>query len=1403
MPPIDEVLTQANRLRDAGDAVQAERLYRQALAAQPNQPRTHNSLGILYAQQKNYPAAEASFRQALKLQPDYAKAFNNLGNVLSELGKLNEAAGAYRQAHEFGYRDPNVHDNLSQIYFRRGDARAAEFHLQKALRSKPDDPDLLRRLGQVLVTLVQFDPAIACFRKVVKLRPEDADAWWRMGDAHSGHGFLDKAIECIREAVRLKPEEVTYHHHLGAAYMTLGDLDAALACFRRGLELDPNHAGVRSSLMFCLCYDPRANPTDVLAEHQRWGEQHAPPPATPPVFANTAEPQRVLRIGYVSPDFRGHPVGRFMQPALTNHDPKRVEVFCYDEFVRPPDPLTTRLQTHVKNWRNTRGLTDEQLIAQIRADGIDVLIDLAGHTASNRLRAFAQKAAPVQATYLGYPNTSAVSAIDYLLTDTVADPPDQPVYLTEEPFRLPNGFCCLLPREDVPPVGPLPAAKNGYLTFGCLHGQSKLNDQVLDLWADVLKAVPTAKLLFARHTMAGEARGRLVRLFGLRGIESDRLQFRQLSAGSAEYWHVYPDFDIHLDPFPWTGHTTSTESLWMGVPVITLRGRTHAGRMVASVLTFAGLPDWVADTPQRYVEIANHWAANIDELARLRAGMREGLKKSKLCDAKGFARQLEDAYRTMWQRWCTTQASAAPRAEVSRPIEQSQVPSAQYIVPDSPRREPTVPRNSSAVPQAGLSTPYSVPRLAPRRDDRRSVDLLASAEQARLGGDWLQAEQLFRQLLAAEPDHVEGWTAFGDACKALGKWADGAAHYRKALDLRPQVPRTWNSLGIVLAKQRKFAEAETAFRRIVELDPEHAKGFNNLGNILSEIGHTDEAVAAYRRAFELGYDDGALHENLANILYRLGQYPEAETHFTLGLRRKPDDPNMLRRLGELLAKRMQLDAAADTMRRLIKLQPGDADLYWRLGNVLTDQGNLHEAAQCYRDALKLQPNNAAFLHHLGTALMMAGRITDATASYRRAMSVMKDNRLSHASLLFVECYDPDLDPAEVFAEHRRWGELYAPAPVTPPWFPNNREPNRRLRLGYFSPDFRGHPVGRFIEPVILRHDAEQFELFCYDEFVRPPDPLTARLQTKVTNWRNTRGRSDEEFAAQIKSDRIDILVDLAGHTNSNRLGVFARKPAPVQMTWLGYPNTTGVPAIDYLITDAIVDPSDQPVLMTERPLRLPDGFCCFMPRDTAPPVSEAPLVRNGFLTFGCLHNQAKLNHRVVELWTEILKALPVAKLLFARHTLTDEAQADLLSQFAARDVGAERLEIRRLKAGGIDHWNVYHDIDIALDPFPWTGHTTACESLWMGVPVITLRGRAHAGRMVASVLAFAGLPDWIAETPRQYVELARQWAGQPDRLAALRAGLRDQMRTSQLCDTAGFTRQLEAAYRDAWRKWCA
>jgi predicted O-linked N-acetylglucosamine transferase (SPINDLY family) len=356
-----------------------------------------------------------------------------------------------------------------------------------------------------------------------------------------------------------------------------------------------------------------------------------------------------------------------------------------------------------------------------------------------------------------------------------------------------------------------------------------------------------------------------------------------------------------------------------------------------------------------------------------------------------------------------------------------------------------------------------------------------------------------------------------------------------------------------------------------------------------------------------------------------------------------------------------------------------------------------------------------------------------------------------------------------------------------------------LRVGYVSPDFRTHAVSYFFEPILRHHDRNRAEAYCYAE-VAAPDDTTARLQGLASVWRWTVGLTDAQLAEQVRRDRVDILVDLAGHTSGHRLGVFARRPAPVQLTYLGYPSTTGLSAIDGLLTDAIVDPPGEPPWSAELPYRLPGLFCCYAPPVDAPAVGPSPAARGFGPTFGALHKLSKLNTAVLDVWCDLLRAIPSARLLLFRNNLTGTRREEIHLYFVERGIGPDRLDLRHeMPAGG--HLTVYGEIDVALDVFPWCGHTTACEALWMGVPVITLLGDRHAGRMTASVLMALGLDDWVARSPGHYLAIARRAADDWEGLARLRSALRERVRQSPLCDGRGWTARLEDAYRDLWRRW--
>jgi predicted O-linked N-acetylglucosamine transferase (SPINDLY family) len=714
-------------------------------------------------------------------------------------------------------------------------------------------------------------------------------------------------------------------------------------------------------------------------------------------------------------------------------------------------------------------------------------------------------------------------------------------------------------------------------------------------------------------------------------------------------------------------------------------------------------------------------------------------------------------------------------------------------------------------------------------------EVLRMAWQAFQAGDRRQTEYLCRQLVAQQPRLVDAWYLLGLACQMQGNLADAMASYRQTLRLQPGHPDAHNNLGVALQSQGKLDEAMACFQQAVRFRPGAPEMHNNLGLVFLAQEKVEEAAASFRQAVRLKPDYAPACVNLGDALRKQNRFAEAVASYQQALRLHPAWAEALNKLGLALAAQGKLDEALAAFEQAVRLQPDYAEAHNNVGNVLSLQrklnesvaryqqavwikpdyaqahnnlgvalrslGRLDEAVQSFQQALRFRPHDADTHSNLGIALAHQGKPAEARASFEEALRLKPDFAGAHSNLLFLANYDPQADPAALFAEHRRWESLHGQVPARRV-HGNDRNPERRLRVGYVSPDFCKHPVAYFVEPILALHRPEQVEAICYAE-VPFPDAVTARLRSLAHGWRSTCGLTDAHVADLIRGDNIDILVDLAGHSAGSRLRAFAYKPAPVQVTYLGYPNTTGLTTVDYRLTDAVADPPGEPAWHTEELVRLPGGFCCYAPPAEAPDVTPLPAQKAGHLTFGSLHNVNKLNAAVLDLWCAILQALPTARLLVYRHTLTGSAKENLLQQFTQRGIASERLDLRHQAPAGRGHLGVYGEVDISLDVFPWSGHTTACESLWMGVPVLTLYGTRHAGRMASSALTRLGLTEWIAPTPEEYQARAVHWAGKLDELAHLRSGLRELMRSSPLCDGPGFVRHLEDAYRQMWRRWCA
>jgi protein O-GlcNAc transferase len=563
-----------------------------------------------------------------------------------------------------------------------------------------------------------------------------------------------------------------------------------------------------------------------------------------------------------------------------------------------------------------------------------------------------------------------------------------------------------------------------------------------------------------------------------------------------------------------------------------------------------------------------------------------------------------------------------------------------------------------------------------------------------------------------------------------------------------------------------LARAEQLYRQVLRTDPANATALHYLGSVRLAIGDLEEAILLCQRALCL----------------------------------QPQAAETLNNLAVALARQHRLDEAVAHLRQAIAVRPDWSEPYLNLGNMLSEQGQQDEAVACYRQLVQQQPGNAEGHNRLGSALAVQGRLAEALPHFREALRLQPRYTVAHSNLLLALNYDPDIDPALLFAEHCWWERLHGQGLTPRPPHPNDRDPQRRLRVGYVSPDFRAHAVAGFLLPIFAAHDPAQVEVFAYAE-AASGDTVTERFRSRVSGWRSIGGLPDARVAELIRSDGIDVLVDLAGHSANNRLGVFTHKPAPVQISYLGYPNTTGLTTIDYRLTDTVADPPGEAARHAEELVRLPGCFCCWSPPANAPAVTPLPMRQSGHITFGSLHHLAKLNGKVIDLWCAMLRAVPSAHLLVFRNTLKGATTQRLRQEFATRGIDEDRVDLCHAAPNG-GYLGVYGEIDVLLDSFPWCGHATTCEALWMGVPVLTLRGSRHAGRMAASILTCLGLRELIAETPAEYEQKALCLASNVDRLAELRGSLRERMQHSALCDGASFIRGLESVYRRLWQRWC-
>ncbi|XP_007027838.2 PREDICTED: probable UDP-N-acetylglucosamine--peptide N-acetylglucosaminyltransferase SPINDLY [Theobroma cacao] len=721
-------------------------------------------------------------------------------------------------------------------------------------------------------------------------------------------------------------------------------------------------------------------------------------------------------------------------------------------------------------------------------------------------------------------------------------------------------------------------------------------------------------------------------------------------------------------------------------------------------------------------------------------------------------------------------------------------------------------------------------------------------------GRLVDAAESYQKALRADPSYKPAaeclaivLTDLGTSLKLAGNTQEGIQKYYEALKIDPHYAPAYYNLGVVYSEMMQYETALGCYEKAALERPMYAEAYCNMGVIYKNRGDLESAIACYERClavspnFEIAknnmaialtdlgtkvklegdinqgvaYYKKALYYNwhYADAMYNLGvaygemlKFDMAIVFYELAFHFNPHCAEACNNLGVIYKDRDNLDKAVECYQLALSIKPNFSQSLNNLGVVYTVQGKMDAAASMIEKAIIANPTYAEAYNNLGVLYRDAGNISMAITAYEQCLKIDPDSRNAGQNRLLAMNYINEGDDDKLFEAHRDWGRRFMRLYSQYNSWDNPKDPERPLVIGYISPDYFTHSVSYFIEAPLVYHDYGNYQVVVYSAVVKA-DAKTNRFREKVMKkggvWRDIYGIDEKKVASMVRDDKIDILVELTGHTANNKLGTMACRPAPVQVTWIGYPNTTGLPSIDYRITDPLADPPDTKQKHVEELVRLRECFLCYTPSPEAGPVSPTPALSNGFITFGSFNNLAKITPKVLQVWARILCAVPNSRLVVkCKPFCCDSVRQKFLTTLEQLGLESLRVDLLPLILLNHDHMQAYSLMDISLDTFPYAGTTTTCESLYMGVPCVTMAGSVHAHNVGVSLLSKVGLRHLIAKNEDEYVQLALQLASDVTALQNLRMSLRDLMSKSSVCDGKNFISGLEATYRNMWRRYC-
>ena len=723
--------------------------------------------------------------------------------------------------------------------------------------------------------------------------------------------------------------------------------------------------------------------------------------------------------------------------------------------------------------------------------------------------------------------------------------------------------------------------------------------------------------------------------------------------------------------------------------------------------------------------------------------------------------------------------------------------------------------------------------------DRMDILLNLGVAQKQ-SGRYAEAETTYRSAIEKGYQDADLLNNLANVLVNLDKIDEAEQTFRQALDQDPENADLRKNLVLLFQDRGRYDDALQVADAGLERVPDHPGLLMAKGNTLRMMNKFQEAFDVLEHALKHGAEMAELHNNYALVLSILDDLDGAEAAFMRAIELNPTEPVLHNNLGALRIRSFKLDAAIEALNRSMALRPDYVDPMRNYATVMYLTGEVEEARAAFRRVLDLAPDDVASMHGLAIALWEDQIISEAIEKAERVLELNPDYNLTRnllgvirvdqrrvpegleqmkeaakhdtvsapaflSNYLFSSMYDPSRSNQQVFEDHKAWGDRFASAAPNPKYpHVQSRDKSRRLRIGYVSPDFRAHSVSYFFEPIMQYHDRTSFEVFCYSNTIRT-DVVTEGIQKAADGWIETSGLTDEHMMQRLRDDQLDIIINLGGHTAYNRMRAMACQTAPIQIEYLGYPHTSGVPAMTYRITDDRADPGPQAdSFVTEQLIRMKDCFHCYRPHGKAPEPSAPPHLSAGHFTFASFNMLTKVNDGVLDAWTEIMRQVPDSHFLLKCKQLNEPTTVDAMKEaFERRGVDSSRLTMKGFVPSVKEHLGMYGTVDLALDTFPYNGTTTTCEAMWMGVPVLTIEGDRHSGRVGLSLMHAMGLTDELV-TPDvdSYIKRAVEWAHDTQMVDALRSNMRPRMAASPLRDEVGFTRQLEQIYRARWEDWC-